>query len=104
MIYPDKRSNNRVNFTGEYLYSTRSAGNKVDCNLKNISVTGACIATNVPLDHDENVILHICRGKDMSFPGKVVWKDEDVYGIIFNMNHPDEFENISFILNSTTKL
>ncbi|MBN1500144.1 MAG: PilZ domain-containing protein [Spirochaetes bacterium] len=104
MLKNDKRSNNRHNCAGDYFYSTHSAGNRLDCVLKNISATGACIRTNASLKNNESVILHICRGKDMSFNGKVVWQENDTFGIVFDMNNSEEFENISFILNNITIL
>ena len=96
----DKRQNGRIECSGEYLYSTHTAGNRVECSLKNISVTGACISTGALLDNQEKVILHICRGKDMSFSGKVVWRNKDTYGISFDMDSEEEFSDISFIMNN----
>jgi hypothetical protein len=103
MNLQEKRNNERIKCDHDYFCSPRSLGNKIDCTLKNISATGACISTNVDLEHQENIILHICRGRDVSINSKVIWKNGTTYGLELQLNTSDDLNNISFVLNNIHK-
>lgn len=98
----ERRRQSRRHFKGEYFYSSASAGSKIDCTLKNISPTGACIDTEAPLVNGEMIYLHILRDKDVTIKSEVVWKKENVYGVLFHLNTSEDLANISYILNTET--
>ncbi|MFW5808220.1 MAG: PilZ domain-containing protein [Spirochaetota bacterium] len=96
----DRRENDRIDCADDYFLSPKEKGVKVRCILNNISVTGACIRTDYPIEPDEYLTLHLCREKDIPLHAKVVWKEEDKFGLSFLLDTQQEFENISYIINN----
>jgi hypothetical protein len=99
-ISSERRRQSRQYFKGEYFYSSASAGVRIDCTLKNISPTGACIDTEAPLVNGEMIFLHILREKDVTIKSEVVWKKENIYGVLFHLNTSEDLSNLSYILNT----
>ena len=95
----ERRKTPRLDRCGDYLLypETRDA---IPCELKNISVTGACIATGSQLKIDQIVELHICRNRDLPLRSQVVWIKTGEYGLSFLLDSPEAFSNISFIMNN----
>ncbi len=98
---PERRENKRIDCSDNYFFSPKEKGVKVNCSLKNISVTGACIKTDYPIENNDYLTLHLCREKDIPLHAKVVWKEEDMYGLSFLLDTQEEFENISYIINNS---
>lgn len=97
----DRRRKERVACAENYFFSPKEKGVKVQCQLKNLSVTGACITTDYPVETDEHLTLHLCRDKDIPLHAKVVWQDKHDYGLLFLLDTQQEFENISYIMNNS---
>jgi len=99
----EKRGAQRYNCLTDYYYSAKSAGERIDCVLKNISATGACIHTDAPLSVGEPILLHICRSTDAAFKATIVWKRENSYGVTLAVDTPEDLENISRIMTFEQK-
>lgn len=97
---PDRRINERIECYDDYFFSPKEKGVKVNCLLKNISVTGACIKTTYPIETNDFLTLHLCREKDIALHAKVVWKDNDMFGLSFLLDTQEEFKNISYVINN----
>jgi len=95
----ERRRSPRLDHCGDYfLYpGTRDA---VPCELRNISVTGACITAESALRLDQIVELHICRTKDLPLRCQVVWVRAKEFGLSFMLDTPESFNNISYIMNN----
>lgn len=96
----DRREHQRENCGSNYIVTYRTDNVKIECGLNNLSITGACIESSFNLTNGEKIILHICDKRDTPVKGTVVWTNGDVYGIQFELNSSEEFENISFIMNN----
>jgi hypothetical protein len=70
--------------------------------LKNISVTGACIVTDIPLTVHQILDVHICRNRDLKLRSQVVWIKGNEYGLSFMLDTEESFKAISFIMNNST--
>ncbi|HOF34192.1 MAG TPA: PilZ domain-containing protein [Spirochaetota bacterium] len=95
----EKRSSSRYYSDGDFIHTSRTASGSVSCVLKNISATGACILADIPIEIGEKVFLHVNRGEATSLRGKVVWQNDNEYGIEFLLESSDDFEQISNIVN-----
>jgi hypothetical protein len=95
----ERRNNPRIEKCGDYFLYPKTR-EEVPCVLKNISVTGACIFPSRPLQMDQVVELHICRTRDLSLKSQVVWENSGEYGLSFLLDSPEDFNNISFIMNN----
>ncbi len=98
--YFERRREERTFCNRDYFCSIMSGNLKFECKLLNVSTTGACILTNIPLKSDDLIILHIIRGRDIPFKCKVAWIKESTYGLEFFLETSDDFTNISFIINN----
>lgn len=96
----DRRKDERIICNYDYIHTARSLNADFECKLKNISITGACIMTDAPLLLNESIVLHICRDKDIPMNGKIVWEKDGTFGISFNLDSSESFENISYIMNN----
>lgn len=97
---PERRGGSRSYCDEDYFFSSNNRDSKIQCRLKNISPTGACILTEHPIRVDETIVLHLCRDRDVPLDSKVVWKEGDEYGLLFLLDSIESFENISYIINN----
>jgi hypothetical protein len=95
----DRRKYPRIDHCGDY-YIAQDIRQKVICELRNISVTGACIISDVVLKQDEFIELHVCRSRDIPLRAQVVWIRDNEYGISFLLDTKESFDNISYIMNN----
>ena len=95
----EHRENLRYETLGDYFYSGASAGAKIACELKNISATGACITSDAPLVIGESIFLHVCREVDFGFKAKIVWKRENSYGVLLDLETEEDFYRIIDVIN-----
>ncbi|HRX16252.1 MAG TPA: PilZ domain-containing protein [Spirochaetota bacterium] len=100
MLNKERRAGDRHDCNGDYFFSPDSRNQKYSCLLKNVSVTGACILTEFPLKNDDQITLHVCLGKDIELKSSVVWKKNDLYGLLFELETPEAFDNISYLINN----
>jgi hypothetical protein len=100
---PNRRHNERIYCADDYFFSPIEKDKKVNCTLKNISATGACITTEYPIEPDQYLTLHLCRDKDIPLDAIVVWKDDNDYGLSFSLDSQEQFENISYIMNNNIR-
>jgi len=96
----ERRIKDRIECHGDYIVYGSSREKRISCELKNISVTGACVETKHLLGKDETIELHLCKGEDISLSAKVVWRDNEKYGLVFLLDTAEEFEHISYIMNN----
>ncbi len=96
----ERRGGERVSCQGDYIAYGKSSRKKIDCELKNISVTGACVETAHPLKEKETIVLHLCKGGDITLSARVVWRQNNKYGLVFLLDTPEEFEHISYVMNN----
>lgn len=95
----ERRQNERFESTGDYYYYQGFESSKINCRLKNISATGACIDSDEIIKIDDIIFLHIRGTKNIEIKTKAVWKIENLYGLMFLLDSSSEFENISYIMN-----
>ncbi|TAL30459.1 MAG: PilZ domain-containing protein [Spirochaetes bacterium] len=70
------------------------------CVLKNISATGACVASKRALKKDDMIYLHV-RGREGGLlKSRVVWKTRNTYGLLFSLESSEDFDSISRIMNA----
>jgi len=96
----ERRIKDRIECHGDYIVYGNSFENRISCELKNISVTGACVEMQHVLKRDDKIVLHLCKGDDISLSAKVVWRDDKKYGLVFLLDTAEEFEHISYIMNN----
>ena len=95
----ERRQNQRVEKCGDYLIYPEKK-KQYPCVLKNISVTGACVLSDLVLSLDQIIELHICRDRDLALRSQVVWIRNSEYGLSFMLDTPESFKTISFIINN----
>jgi hypothetical protein len=96
----ERRKSQRISSEGDYYCLPENIKVKIRCNLKNISITGACIDTAKILKKDDIVFLHIGRTGNLYLKSKVVWKIEDSYGLLFFLETSQDFTTISYLINN----
>lgn len=96
----ERRTEERIVCGGDYIVYGKAAENRIECELHNISVTGACVSTEHTLEKDEKIVLHLCKGSDIPLDAKVVWRDDRKYGLVFMLDTSEDFEHISYIMNN----
>lgn len=100
----EKRKNKRISISEEYFYYPKEENKKINCRLKNISITGACITSDEKINTDEIIYLHIRGTNDIALKSKTVWKIDNQYGLQFLLDTSSEFEKISYIMNNLGSL
>lgn len=95
----DRRVSPRSHDCSDYLLMP-GTGHTEPFILKNISVTGACIVTDVSLSVNQILNLHICRNRDLELRSQVVWIKGKEYGLSFMLDTEESFNAISFIMNN----
>jgi hypothetical protein len=98
----ERRQHDRVDVEQNYFCLPDNMKRKIRCNLKNISVTGACISSRKMLNKDDVVLLHVKGLRNSYLKSRVVWKIEDNYGLLFFLETSQDFSSISFIINNAT--
>jgi hypothetical protein len=98
--FSERRSSKRFPCSYNYISTSSTLGRKIACTLHNISVTGACIISDTPLQTDELITLHVCDEKDIPFRAKVVWQRFKTYGLLFLLESSEDFDNISYVMNN----
>jgi hypothetical protein len=96
----ERRKDRRIDLSGDYYFYPNNKEKKVLCSLMNLSATGACIISSESLEKKAVVFLHIKADKNIILKSEVVWKLENQYGLRFNLDTSDDFENISYIMNN----
>lgn len=96
----ERRKNPRVRSEGDFYCLPSDARRKVRCSLKNISVTGACIASKGRLATGEIIFLYLESGAGRALASRVVWKIAGEYGVEFLLDTGEEFETISRVINN----
>lgn len=101
-VYDEKRKKFRVPCFHDCYYYVINKGEhkKHKFNLKNISVTGACIETRSKLENEEVIKIHICRDFEMFFTAQVIWRRSNTYGISLILESNEDLKNISYVLNN----
>jgi hypothetical protein len=97
--YSDRRKNPRIDHCGDY-YIAPTTHERVTCLLQNISVTGACISSDILLKMGQEIELHVCRSRDLPLKAQVVWIKGQEYGVSFLLDTTEAFANISYIINN----
>jgi hypothetical protein len=100
VVNGERRIKERHDCTGDYFFSADRADKRHSCVLKNISVTGACIETVHAIETDDIITVHICNNRGVELDGKVVWKKSNSYGLLFLLETPEAFDNISYLINN----
>ncbi len=95
----ERRRNRRKDIIGDYFYYQGNKDKKIKCKLKNMSATGACIASDEKINEDDIIFLHIQGTDNVEIKSKAVWKIDDQYGLVFLLDTNKEFEKISYIMN-----
>ncbi|MDY6935665.1 MAG: PilZ domain-containing protein [Spirochaetota bacterium] len=95
----ERRKNERISVTRDYYYFPGEENNKIECMLKNISITGSCILSKNNINKNDIIFLHIGGKKEIVLQAKVVWKMGDQYGLLFLLDNSQDFDNISYIMN-----
>ena len=99
----ERRKTKRLDLSGDYFYYFGNKKVIIDCNLKNISVTGACITSNRTINKDDIIFLHVRGADNMVLKSKAVWKIDNQYGLLFLLDSSHEFDKISYIMNYVIK-
>ena len=95
----ERRQNERIELSADYYFYQGSEAEKINCQLKNISATGACIDSDEIIKINDILYLHIRGTKNIEIKSQAVWKIENQYGLMFLLDSSKEFENISYIIN-----
>jgi hypothetical protein len=95
----ERRINDRRECYDDYLIHPDKK-EQYPCVLKNISVTGACVISDLEMSIDQIIELHICRNRDLTLRSQVVWIKKSEYGLSFMLDTPESFNTISFIINN----
>ena len=99
----ERRENERISLSRDYFFFPGKEKKKIECMLKNVSITGACIFSKVNIKKDDIIYLHIRGSKEIVLKSKVVWKIGDQYGLLFILDTSQDFDNISYIMNFELK-
>ncbi len=96
----ERRKNPRTPGRGDFYSLSSDARRTVRCLLKNISVTGACIVSDGPLDAGDIIALYLESGAGRALKSRVVWRVAGEYGVEFLLESVEEFETISRVINN----
>ena len=96
----ERRNSERVRTDGDFYCLPARMSRMVRCSLKNISITGACIASGGSLGAGDIISLYLESGAGRALKSRVVWKLAGEYGIEFMLETGEEFETISRIINN----
>ncbi|MBP7583648.1 MAG: PilZ domain-containing protein [Spirochaetes bacterium] len=97
---PERRKSNRIAVDRDYYLIPGDEKTRHRCTVKNISVTGACITSTRLLAPEDIIYLHITGPRDSVVKSEVVWNSGGMYGILFLLDTPSDFDTISFIMNN----
>jgi len=99
-VSPERRKSNRIAVDRDYYLIPGDGKTRHRCTVKNISVTGACISSTRLLAAKDIIYLHITGPRDSVVKSEVVWNSGGMYGILFLLDTPSDFDTISFIMNN----
>ena len=98
-MHSERRNNKRYDISGDYYYYQGFEDEKINCNLKNISATGACISSDKIINIDDVVYLNIRGTEGLEIKAKAVWQIENQYGLQFLLDSSKEFDNVAYVMN-----
>jgi hypothetical protein len=96
----ERRKTCRYIVDRDYFYLPGDKKKHHRCSVKNISATGACIASARELNEHDILYLHITGPRISLVKSEVVWRRGSIYGILFHLETTEDLDSISYIMNN----
>ncbi len=103
MTMAERRKAERFPVDRDYYFYPANRSKVYTCKVRNVSASGACIISKKSLTPHEIIFLHITGVKVAQFKSEVVWAQDGLYGLMFLLDDSEDFENISFVMNTIAK-